>query len=307
RPFPELKGPVALGGGRDGRPPALSEYLGDPGAAPDERTGLAALSGEDEISLVTSPDMHRVPGLSEALARSCGERGDRFAILHTGPGLLPWKQYHPPFTSGYAALYYPWIIVKKERGRAGVPIPPCGHIAGAFARVDRTLGVHHSPSGESLAGVLGLASPLAREEEDVLDRIGVNTIRAFPGGRFTVLGSGTLDPGGIRSIATRRLLICLEQSICRGIGWAVHEPDTRAVEGLRASIREFLQRAWAGGKLAGKVEREAFFVRDGRDKDGAGRKTGPPVFEIGVAPEKRGEFVVFTITRESSRFTVQEV
>ena len=307
RPFVELKRPVPLGGGRDGRPPGLADYLGDPGAFPDERTGLAALSGEDEISLVTSPDMHRVPGLSEALARSSGERGDRFAILHTGPGTLPSTRYHPPFTSGYAALYYPWIIVKKERGRGGVPIPPCGHIAGAFARVDRTLGAHHSPAGESLAGVLGLAPTLAREEEDALDRLGVNTLRGFAGGRFTVLGSGTLDSGGIRSIATRRLLIYLEQSICRGIGWAVGEPDTtRAVEGLRASIGEFLHRAWAEGKLAGQKEREAFFVRRGRDKERAVRKTGPLVFKIGVAPEKPGEFVVFTITRESSRFTVKE-
>ena len=201
----------------------------------------------------------------------------------------------------------PGLSFQRSGAERNSPIPPCGHIAGTFARVDRTLGVHHPPVGESLAGVTGLAVSLEWEEENALDRIGVNTIRAFPGGRFTVLGSGTLDPGGIRSIRVRRLLIYLEQSICRGIGWAVREPETpKAVEGLQVSIREFLSRAWDEGMLVGRTESEAYFVRDGREEDGAGRRTGPLSLEVGVAPEKPGEFVIFTLTRGSSRFTTKE-
>jgi hypothetical protein len=306
-PVLDLTVPVTLGGGRDGHSPALPDYLGDPGAAPDRRTGLAALSGEDEISLITSPDMHLVAGLPEVLALSCEEQGDRFAILHMGPSPLEGNPCLLPCTSSYAALYHPWIVVKKERGPRGSPVPPCGHIAGAYARVDRTQGVHRPPVGESLEGVVDLAVHLGRDEENALNGRGVNTIRAFPGGRFYIWGSRTLDPAGVRSIGVRRLLIQLEQSISRGIRWAVHEPEASGIlEILLISIREFLGRAWSEGALKGTREEEAFFVSAGRGDDRGGGGAGAFPLTVGVAPERPGEFILFSIVRESSRFTVRE-
>ncbi len=305
-PVLNLTVPVTLVGGRDGHSPVLPDYLGDPGAAPDRRTGLAALSGEDEISLITSPDMHLVAGLPEALALSCEERGDRFAILHSGPGDFGESPGMLPPLSSYAALYHPWIVVKQERGR-DYPVPPCGHIAGAYARVDRTQGVHRPPAGESLEGVVDLAVHLGRDEENALNGRGVNTIRAFPGGRFYIWGSRTLDPGGVRSIGVRRLLIQLEQSISRGIRWAVHEPEASGIlEILLISIREFLGRAWSEGALKGTREEEAFFVSAGRGDDRGGGGAGAFPLTVGVAPERPGEFILFSIVRESSRFTVRE-
>jgi hypothetical protein len=299
--------PVTLSGGRDGRSPSLPDYLGDSGAAPERRTGLAALTGEDEIAIITSPDMHLVAGLPGALIRNCEDRGDRFAILHTGPGAFGRSTEMLPPPSSYAGLYHPWIAVRREQGTRNRWVPPCGHIAGAYARVDRTQGVHRPPSGESLEGVVGLAVHPGRDEENALDSLGVNTIRAFPGGRFSIWGSKTLDQGAVRSIGVRRLLIQLEQSACRGIQWAIHEPENGMVmETLRISIGEFLGRVWREGALKGSGPEEAFFVRAGRGDGSAGEGAGAFPLVVGVAPERPGEFITFSIVRESSRFAARE-
>ena len=54
------------------------------------------------------------------------------------------------------ALYFPWLKIADDR-----LVPPCGHVAGIFARSDARAGVYKAPANEEILGALDLE--VARE------------------------------------------------------------------------------------------------------------------------------------------------
>ena len=52
-----------------------------------------------------------------------------------------------PLPTTRAALYYPWVEVADMTGGKGRTrmVPPSGHMAGIYARVDNSRGVHKAP------------------------------------------------------------------------------------------------------------------------------------------------------------------
>jgi phage tail sheath protein FI len=95
----------------------------------------------------------------------------------------------------------------------------------------------------------------------------------------------------------RRFLIYLEHSIDEGTQWAVFEPNGEELWAeVRRTVTDFLYGEWRDGALKGDRPEAAFFVRCDRttmtqnDLD-----NGRLICEIGVAPLKPAEFVVFRI------------
>jgi phage tail sheath protein FI len=89
----------------------------------------------------------------------------------------------------------------------------------------------------------------------------------------------------------------LENSLAQGTQWAVFEPDGEELWArVRSSVTDFLMNEWQSGKLQGSKPEEAFFVHCDRstmtqnDLD-----NGRLVIEVGVAPVKPAEFVIFRI------------
>ena len=98
-------------------------------------------------------------------------------------------------------------------------------------------------------------------------------------------------------VDVRRLLVYLEHSVCLGLQWVVFEPnDEQLWTIVRRSVEDFLIGEWRDGALVGERPAEAFFVRCDRttmtqhDLD-----SGRLIVEIGVAPTRPAEFVVFRI------------
>jgi hypothetical protein len=93
-------------------------------------------------------------------------------------------------------------------------LPPSGLLAGLYARVDDTRGVHKAPANEIVRGALGLEINVTKGEQDMLNPVGVNCIRSFPGRGIRVWGARTLtsDPSW-RYISVRRLFNYIEASI----------------------------------------------------------------------------------------------
>ena len=73
------------------------------------------------------------------------------AIQRPGPGSSL------PRNNSYAALYFPWIEVFDPATAKNILVPPSGHVAGIYARVDGQRGVHKAPANEAVAGALGAA------------------------------------------------------------------------------------------------------------------------------------------------------
>ncbi len=91
------------------------------------------------------------------------------------------------------SLYYPWVAPARRRDGVERFAPPCGHVAGVYARVDDRAGVHKAPANERLEDALDLEHAVSRDENGDLNDAGVNCIRAFPGRGIRVWGARTLS------------------------------------------------------------------------------------------------------------------
>lgn len=281
-----------------------------------ERTGLEGLSAIDDITMVCVPDlMMTMPGqkldlnvikaVQTAVIAHCERMGDRVAILDAPPNLNPqfakkWRMDIAGFDSSYAAMYYPWIEVSDPVSNKPVLIPPSGHMAGVWARNDNTRGVHKAPANEVVRGATGLAYAVTKGEQDVLNPIGVNCIRAFPGMGIRVWGARTLSSNpSWRYINVRRLFNFVEKSIERGTQWVVFEPNEPRLWGrVRRDVTAFLRGVWRDGALFGASPGEAFYVKcDAETNPPDSRDLGRLVVEIGMAPVKPAEFVIFRISQ----------
>ena len=275
---------------------SLSDYQGVD--ITGERTGLAALKQLDDVTIVCIPDENQIRGLTEALVTHCENMGDRVAVLQAprDPGRV--SEMETPVDSQYAAYYYPWIEVKDPVTNVDKLVPPGGHIAGVYARNDAETGVHGSPANMVLRGVLDLQHNVTKGEQDVLNPKGINCIRSFQGRGIRVWGARTTtsDPEW-KYLNVRRLFLYIEQSIEEGTQWAVFEPNDRDTWArIRQSISNFLETAWRDGALMGTSPGEAFFVNCGEEtmtQDDI--DNGRLICEIGIAPVKPAEFVIFRI------------
>jgi Bacteriophage tail sheath protein len=98
-------------------------------------------------------------------------------------------------------------------------------------------------------------------------------------------------------VNVRRLLLFLEASIDRGLQWAVFEPNNEQLwTQVRSGIEDFLVRQWIAGALIGSRPEEAFFVRcDLSTMTQNDLDNGRLVCQVGVAPVRPAEFVIFRI------------
>jgi phage tail sheath protein FI len=180
-------------------------------------------------------------------------------------------------------------------------LPPSGHIAGVYARVDGQRGVHKAPANEVVRGALGLSYQLTNGEQDLLNPIGINAIRNF-NGTILVWGARTLGGnanGELKYVSVRRLMSFLRESIEEGTRFAVFEPNSPPLwQRIKRSVTAFLTVVWRDGALLGETPEQAFFVKcDESTNPPDVREAGQVVTEIGVAVVKPAEFVVFKISQ----------
>jgi len=308
---------------------------------PRKRTGLYALEAIDEVAIVAAPGYTGISDY-EALLSHCEGLGDRVAILDAplevdnvdalkkvgtasapagpagdeakkedakkadGKGMRPRNS-----DRGFGALYFPWIVARDPLDPGADPknIPPSGHMAGIYARTDATRGVHKAPANEVVRGAVGLSYRVARAEQGELNSAGVNCIRFFPDAGIRVWGARTLaeEASEWRYVNVRRLFNVIEESIARGTRWTVFEPNDFSLwQAVTRDVGAFLTLLWRDGALVGSTPAQAFFVK-------CDAETNPPevvdagrlVIEVGVAPVKPAEFIIFRIGQWSGGSEVE--
>jgi hypothetical protein len=300
---------------------APSDYVGNTA----DRTGFAGLEAIENVTMLCVPDLMAafqhgtvdlagVKAVQLAMIAHCELMADRVAILDTPPGLgaqqvRDWRVDTAGYDSKYAALYWPWIKVLDPVTGAPALIPPSGHVAGVWARSDETRGVHKAPANEVVRGVVELETNITRGEHDSLNPVAVNCIRTFPGQGIRVWGARTLssDPEW-RYLNVRRLFNFVEKSILDGTNWVVFEPNDRFLWGsVRRTITMFLRRVWRSGALYGRTPEEAFFVKcDEENNPAEDRDAGILTVDIGIAPVKPAEFIVFRVSQYSQGAALEE-
>ena len=273
-------------------------YANDTSGIDDILEDFAAI---DEIAIVAAPGAATIQG---QLITHCTNAKDRFAILDSPEVVSELNNFNPeaPSKSDYAAYYFPWIEVSDLANSAEKKyVPPSGHIAGIYARVDAQRGVHKAPANEVIFGATGLKYVLSRAKQDGLNPKGINCIRNL-NGNIRVWGARTWSGGdGVQYISTRRLLNYIRESIDEGTQWVVFEPNSPELWAkVRREVTAFLTTVWRSGALFGATPQEAFFIQcDEETNPPEQRALGQLNAKVGVAIVKPAEFVIFELSQWS--------
>ena len=286
-----------------------------------ERRGIRGLVIADEVTMVAVPDLITAAktddgsvdldmwkSVQTSLITHCDLQANRMAILDAPPGMGPqeikeWRAEVAGYDSKFAAMYYPWIQVANPIGTNGdrnIIVPPSGHMAGIWARNDESRGVWKAPANEVIAGALDVETRITKLEQGLLNPIGVNCIRPFGTRGIRVWGARTLssDPSW-RYVNVRRLFNMIETSVMEGTQWVVFEPNDQALwQRVKRTVSAFLLGLWRDGALFGATPEQAYFVKcDAETNPPESIDEGRLIVEIGIAPVKPAEFVIFRISQ----------
>lgn len=286
------------------------------------RHGINGLVIADEVTMVLVPDLITAAtkddgtvdlgmwkAVQTALITHCESQANRLAVLDAPPGMGPqeikeWRSDVAMYDSAFAAFYYPWISVDNPLttgpSDAEILVPPSGHVAGVWSRVDDSRGVWKAPANEVVRGALSTELDITKGEQALLNPIGINCIRPFGTRGIRVWGARTLaSDADWTYVNVRRLFNMIETAIMDGTQFAVFEPnDQKLWAGLSRTISAFLRGLWRDGALFGATPDQAFFVKcDSETNPPDSIDQGKVVVEVGIAPVKPAEFVIFRISQ----------
>lgn len=301
-----------------------------------------ALEDIDDADLVCVPDIMKkeismspdaVADLQQAVLAYCERMGDRFAILdsapaqilenlsirHSAPGVnqplidqaVQWQGKLPKrWRPVEGAMYFPWLHVKpfsRHKENVSVKVPPCGHIAGVYARSDALFGVHKAPANELLEGVLDLETHVSDKDQSDLNDAGVNCLRNIPGRGIRVWGARTLSGRmNWKYVNVRRLFLTFAR-------WSQGNMDDLVFESngpqlwnrVRRRIETYCRNLYQQGALKGNSPSEAFSVKCDQETNPSDvRESGRLICEVRLAPVIPAEFIVVHIVRNADGATL---
>jgi phage tail sheath protein FI len=288
-----------------------SDFVGDEAG----KNGLHAFDAVDDINIVAIPDRPGDRAVILAAYTYCQNRKDCFFVADPPMGLTPQQVQSfkdgtgdyagNAFNSSYAALYYPWILASDPRTGGIKRLPPSGAVVGTYSHTDVARGVHKAPAGIDdgiLDVAVGVERLVTKGEQALLNPDGINVIRSFPGTGIAIWGARTLSAiAEWKYVNVRRLLLFIEESLEQGTQWVVFEPNDRGLWArVRRDVTAFLTVVWQSGALFGATAAEAFFVKvDDENNPPEVRDLGRLIIDVGVAPVKPAEFVIFRIAQRT--------
>lgn len=156
------------------------------------------------------------------------------------------------------------------------------------------------PRANETIACTGLSVNYTTGEQDILNPAGVNLIRALPGQGIRIWGARTASSNSaFKYVNIRRLFIFVEQSIRMSTNWVVFEPNNSSLWArVQMTVSSFLESMFRAGMLAGDSPSEAFYVNIGTSTMSQDDiMNGRLICEIGIAPSRPAEFVIFRVTQ----------
>jgi phage tail sheath protein FI len=104
-------------------------------------------------------------------------------------------------------------------------------------------------------------------------------------------------------IPVRRTALYIEESLFRGLQWAVFEPnDEELWSQIRLNVNAFMQTLYRRGAFQGATPMQAFFVKCDRDTNPQENiDQGIVTVQVGFAPLKPAEFVIVQISQKTGQ------
>ena len=135
-----------------------------------------------------SLDLELWKAVQTALITHCEQHGNRMAILDAPPGMTPqqikeWRADVAMYDSRVRRAVLPVDQGRepdrRQRRRRDARSRRRGHIAGVWARTDETRGVWKAPANDTIRGASTSRRDVTKNEQDLLNPIGINCIRPF--------------------------------------------------------------------------------------------------------------------------------
>lgn len=317
---PLTGGDDGLAGTHESVPYALedSDFIGEEG----NRLGFHSFDLTNDIETLICPES-ATPAvhLAQLAYVSVTRKGEMFAVLDPPQGLsedginnyvLNVAQLKN--TTEYGAVYWPRVRVLNPSAAlygnvASIVVPPCGVVAGMYARVDGSAqgGVYLPPGGcerGQLAGVVGFEfdSVLSERVRDLIAPNCINPISRVRGWPIAVDDVMTLAPGGnFPTIGERRGVTFIERAIKDGLQFCRLRNND---EILRLTIFRVIQAFLIGqmkvGAFRSRNPSTAFFV-DVSDALNPPSEifAGRVNVRVGLATNKPARFIILNISQDT--------
>ena len=295
--------------GSDGFPPNGNDLIG----SYEGKTGIYALRDVELFNMMSIP---RTAGLADAEAKSVIQAGiglcasrRAFYLVDVDPArtLANVGEWVSDLgASKNAAVFFPRIMAADPLADFRVrDMPASGAIAGVYARTDGERGVWKAPAGldAGVRGARGLSSVLTDGENGILNQLGINCLRTFPG-----LRDGGLGRKHARGRRPARLGVEVHPRPAPGpvssrrastaapSGWSSSRNDEPLWSQIRLNVGAFMHNLFRQGAFQGTTPREAYFVKC--DKETTTQNDidlGIVNILVGFAPLKPAEFVIIKI------------
>jgi hypothetical protein len=310
-----LRAAEALGGGSDGAIPGGPEYAAAYQQI-DEKVDLFNL-----LILPKSADDTGTPSIRSTLwgaASSFCQRKRAFLITDIEPAqqtpdgvLQALQDLRRGVAKDHAGVWWPQVTISANGTRKN--IDPSGSIAGLMARIDGSRGVWKAPAGleADIRAVLGVAVPMSDAQNGVINPQAVNAVRAFPAGVIS-WGARTMDGfdnsgnTDYRYVPVRRFALFIEESLVRGLRFAVFEPnDAPLWAQIRLAGGAFMNNLFRKGAFAGRTASEAYFIKaDAETTTPQDQALGIVNVLVGFAPLRPAEFIVITLQQQAGQVQV---
>jgi phage tail-like protein len=269
-----------------------------------QKRGLWLLDHAERFNILCIPPLTRsadVSAVTWSAAIAYAER--RGAMLIMDPPAAWTSVTHAvngraAFSSANAALYFPRLQAADPlRGNQLASFPPCGAIAGLYARIDNARGVWKAPAGleAKIPGASGLSVALTDTQNGALNEKSINALRKQPDGSLVAWGARTLaSDSQWKYVPVRRTSLYIEQSLQEGLRWTVFEPNDEPLWAqVRQAIENFLHGLWRSGAFQGAKPEDAYFVRcDRTTMNQNDIDNGRLIVIVGFAPLQPAEFVI---------------
>lgn len=282
---------VVLAGGTEGKDVTDADLVGADGL-------IHKLDTINDVSLIINGG-ETSDAMLKGIIDYCTNRGDIYALLDAPDTLdVSTVVAARQKLSGLGELHYPFVTMADPTTGVTIKVPASGMVAGTYARVDASYGVHRAAAGTEavLRGALGTAKILTDAEYQTLFEAGVNCIISKPNSGVLMYGARSL---GQKYVSDDRLDIYTTKSIKEGTEWAVFElNDEKLWLRLRATILSFLERLYQKGAFKGDGEGSAYYVVcDASLNTDANIERGIVTAEWGYANKKPAEFVVHRLNK----------
>jgi uncharacterized protein len=309
--------------GNDGDPPLIAdyEYSWDKLERTADIFNLMVLP-RSQGALIAQTDADRA-ALWGAASAFC-QRRRAFLIVDppSDPGVGQWSTANAAaagilamrsgVVTDHAALYWPRIVSFDPKGKP-ITLDPSGTMAGVYAKTDVRRGIWKAPAGleATLIGVSSLEFAVTNPENGVTNPLAINTLRTMVSGATswgarTMIGYEGAPDQDYRYVPVRRLALYIEESLYRGLQFAVFEPNGETLWGqIRLAAGAFMNGLFRQGAFKGLKSSDAYYVAcDASTTTQTDINLGQVNVEVGFAPLKPAEFVVVTIKQMAGQIEV---